>query len=356
MILLLTTLTAMAENAPVVTHLQSRSYRMTDQIVVVSQDKEILSAFMGSSLETALLPKIGNIQKEIGRLQNKHGTRCIVQVEKSTPPNEAQPVDTNSTTDDNNENSVAEETPSLDVPKPTIIDGYSIVDVGTCTIDETMRYTIKDNGSLWSVIDNQSNPVSVEAFANVCEDIPLLLRLELEDEIATRNGNLLKWGGTALGIGGLFTLGNPDPGFSAREQNHFWTGVFLFGTAAMLWTQRDMPFVYKTDRQDDLSNYHSRKEVERLLLKTFGEEPSTETDALESTIDNTTDVSTDTDDDAENKSPDETVMQESAPTEPTTSTTPDTATETTTPSDETPSSAEPNPEVEQAPEQTEVAP
>lgn len=356
MILLLTTLTAMAENAPVVTHLESRSYRMTDQIVVVSKDKETLTTFTGSNFKTALLPKIGDLQKEIGRLQNKHGTRCIVQVEKYTPPNETASVDTKNTTDDNNENSVSEETPSLEAPKPTIIDGYSIVDVGTCTIDETMRYTIKDNGSLWSVIDNQSNPVSVEAFANVCEDIPLLLRLELEDEIATRNGNLLKWGGTALGIGGLFTLGNPDPGFSAREQNHFWTGIFLFGTAAMLWTQRDMPFVYKTDRQDHLSNYHSRKEVERLLLKTFGEEPSTETDALESTTDNTTDVSTGTGDDTENQSPDETINLEATPTEAATSTTPDTATETTTPSDETPSTTEPHPEVEQVPEQTEVAP
>jgi hypothetical protein len=116
----------------------------------------------------------------------------------------------------------------------------------------------------------------VQAFANVCEDIPLLLKLELEEQVANRNGQALQWGATALGVGGLFTMGNPDPGFSAREQNKFWTGVFLFGSAAILYTQRDMPFVYKTEQQTKLSNYHTREEVDRILLKTFGVEESPE--------------------------------------------------------------------------------
>ena len=80
----------------------------------------------------------------------------------------------------------------------------------------------------------------------------------------------LEWGATGLAVTGLFTMGNPDPGFSAREQNRFWTSVFLFGTAAILYTQRDTPFVYMTDTQSDLANYHSRDSVERILLKTFG--------------------------------------------------------------------------------------
>ena len=88
-------------------------------------------------------------------------------------------------------------------------------------------------------------------------------------------------------------MGNPDPGFSAREQNRFWTSVFLFGTAAILYTQRDTPFVYMTDRQDDLANYHSRESVDRILLKTFGlppdEETDTETDAS-STEESSSDV------------------------------------------------------------------
>ena len=202
-----------------------------------------MSKFEGQNIPHAALPKLGDIDKEIARLQNKHGTTCIIDIEPQDP--------------------------KLD----SVVKGYSITEMGECAIDENIRYSIKDNGKLWTVVDNEGDEVSVHAFANVCEDLPLLLSLEHEDNMARRNGKVLGWGATALGVAGLFTMGNPDPGFSAREQNRFWTSVFLFGTATMLYTQRDTPFVYMTDKQDDLSNYHSRESVERILLKTFGLPP-----------------------------------------------------------------------------------
>jgi len=243
MILLLTTMVAMAQTDALVTHLKSRSYRQNGKLLVVSKDKVILSKFEGQNIPHASLPKLGDIDKEIARLQNKHGTTCIINIEPQDPKFES------------------------------VVSGYSITEMGECTIDDNIRYSIKDNGKLWTVVDNEGDEVSVHAFANVCEDLPLLLSLEHEDNVARRNGKVLQWGATALGVAGLFTMGNPDPGFSAREQNRFWTSIFLFGTATMLYTQRDTPFVYMTDKQDDLSNYHSRDSVERILLKTFGLPP-----------------------------------------------------------------------------------
>lgn len=240
MILLLTTMVAMAKTDPLVTHLESRSYRQNGKILVVSKDSVLLSRLDKSEVPHETLPKLGDVDKEIARLQNKHGTTCIIGIEPQ----------------------------AKDIASP--VEGISITELGTCTIDEAIRYSIKDNGRLWTVVDHRGDEVSVQAFANVCEDLPLLLRLEHEKQISHRNGKALEWGATALAVGGLFTMGNPDPGFSAREQNRFWTGVFLFGSASILYTQRDTPFVYMTDKQSDLSNYHSREAVERILLKTFG--------------------------------------------------------------------------------------
>ena len=251
MILLLTTMVAMAQtntlaNTPadtLVTHLKSRSYRQNGKLLVVSKDKVILSKLEGQNIPYETLPKLGDIDKEIARLQNKHGTTCVLNIAPQDPKVES------------------------------VVSGYSITEMGACTVDDNIRYSIKDNGNLWTVVDNEGDEVSVHAFANVCEDLPLLLSLEHENNVARRNGKVLEWGATALGVAGLFTMGNPDPGFSAREQNRFWTSVFLFGTATMLYTQRDTPFVYMTDKQDDISNYHSRESVERILLKTFGLAP-----------------------------------------------------------------------------------
>lgn len=261
MILFLTTMVAMAKPDVLVTHLESRSYRLNGKMLVVSKDKVLLGKIDSSQLQTETLPKMGDIDKEITRLQNKYGVTCVVNIEPATETNTSKKE---------------EEEKANDTQKTQVISGVSITELGTCTEDSSVRYSIKDNGSLWTVVDNQGVPVSVQAFANVCEDIPLLLKLELEEQVANRNGQALQWGATALGVGGLFTMGNPDPGFSAREQNKFWTGVFLFGSAAILYTQRDMPFVYKTEQQTKLSNYHTREEVDRILLKTFGVEESPE--------------------------------------------------------------------------------
>ena len=269
MILWLTTMVAAAKTDTLVTHLESRSYRQNGKILVISKDKVLLSRLDDTTIPHESLPKLGDIDKEVGRLQNKYGTTCVVEI---APHSE----ETNG-------------------PVP----GVRITDLGTCTMDENIRYNIKDNGKLWTVVDNEGDEVSVQTFANVCEDIPLLLRLEHEKRVSRRNGKALEWGATGLAIGGVFTMGNPDPGFSAREQNRFWTSVFLFGTAAILYTQRDIPFVYMTDSQNSLSNYHTRESVERILLKTFGlppddsSETETETSPEESsdaTIDS--DVST----------------------------------------------------------------
>ena len=243
MILLLTTMVAMAKTDALVTHLESRLYRQNGKVLVVSTDKVLLSRLANTNIPIETLPKIGDIDKEIGRLQNKYGTTCIINL---TPQSEGE---------------------------TSPIQGVTLTELGDCTMDENMRYSIQDNGALWTVVDNEGDEVSVETFANVCEDIPLLLRLEHEENISRRNGKALEWGATGLAVTGLFTMGNPDPGFSAREQNRFWTSVFLFGTAAILYTQRDIPFVYMTDTQSDLSNYHSRDSVERILLKTFGLPP-----------------------------------------------------------------------------------
>lgn len=261
MILFLTTMVAMAKPDVLVTHLESRSYRLNGKMLVVSKDKVLLGKIDSSQLQTETLPKMGDIDKEITRLQNKYGVTCVVNIEPV--------VETNTQQED-------KEAKTDHTQQVEIISGVSITDMGTCTADSSVRYSIKDNGSLWTVVDSQGVPVSVQAFANVCEDIPLLLKLDLEEQVANRNGQVLQWGATALGVGGLFTMGNPDPGFSAREQNKFWTGVFLFGSAAILYTQRDMPFVYKTEHQTKLSNYHTREEVDRILLKTFGVEESSE--------------------------------------------------------------------------------
>lgn len=243
MILLLTTMVATAKTDVLVTHLESRSYRQNGKILIVSKDKVLLSRLSGTDLPHEALPKLGEVDKEVRRLQNKYGTTCVLEL---TPQTE----DTNG-------------------PVP----GVRIAELGSCSMDDNIRYSIKDNGKLWTVVDNEGDEVSVQAFANVCEDIPLLLRLEYEENISRRNGKILEWGATGLAVGGLFTMGNPDPGFSAREQNRFWTSVFLFGTSAILYTQRDTPFVYMTDTQNSLSNYHTRDSVERILLKTFGLPP-----------------------------------------------------------------------------------
>ena len=248
MILLLTTMVAMAKTDTLVTHLESRSYRQNGKLLVVSTDKVLLSRLTNTTIPYEPLPKIGDIDKEIGRLQNKYGTTCVISIAPQSE-GETGPVQ-----------------------------GVTITELGDCTMDENIRYSIKDNGNLWTVVDNEGDEVSVQTFANVCEDIPLLLRLEHEEKITKRNGEILEWGATGLAISGLFTMGNPDPGFSAREQNRFWTSVFLFGTAAILYTNRDTPFVYMTDTQSDLANYHSRDSVERILLKTFGLPPTEETE------------------------------------------------------------------------------
>ena len=243
MILLLTTMVATAKTDALVTHLESRSYRQNGKILIVSKDKVLLSRLSGTDLPHEALPKLGEADKEVRRLQNKYGTTCVLEL---TP-----------------------QTEDTDGPVP----GVQIAELGICKMDDNIRYSIKDNGKFWTVVDNEGDEVSVQAFANVCEDIPLLLRLEHEQNISRRNGEILEWGATGLAIGGLFTMGNPDPGFSAREQNRFWTSVFLFGTSAILYTQRDIPFVYMTDTQSSLSNYHTRDSVERILLKTFGLPP-----------------------------------------------------------------------------------
>ena len=251
MILLLTTMIAMAKTDVLVTHLESRSYRQNGKILVVSTDKVLLSRLTNTTIPHEILPKIGDIDKEVGRLQNKYGTTCVINI---APQSDGEPGP---------------------------VQGVVITELGDCTMDADIRYSIKDNGKLWTVVDNDGDEVSVQTFANVCEDIPLLLRLEHEEKITKRNGEILEWGATGLAISGLFTMGNPDPGFSAREQNRFWTSVFLFGTAAILYTHRDTPFVYMTDTQSDLANYHSRDSVERILLKTFGLPPTEETEEVD---------------------------------------------------------------------------
>jgi hypothetical protein len=270
MILFLTTMMAMAAPEPpdaLVTHLNSRSYRLNGKMLVVSKDKVLLGKVEGLQLQTETLPKMGNLEKEVARLQNKYGVTCVINIEPAVTPTA--------------ETSTSE--PPTDIVQQTI-SGVTITDLGTCTIDSSVRYSIKDNGSLWTVVDNQGTPVSVQAFANMCEDIPLLLKLDLEEQVANRNGKVLQWGATAFGVGGVFTMGNPDPGFSAREQNKFWTGVFLFGSATILYTQRDIPFVYKEKRQTILSNYHTREEVDRILLKTFGLEDAPNTLDVEADV------------------------------------------------------------------------
>ena len=78
MILLLTTMVATAKTDALVTHLESRSYRQNGKLVVVSTDKVLLSRLANTSIPYESLPKIGDTEKEIGRLQNKYGTTCVI--------------------------------------------------------------------------------------------------------------------------------------------------------------------------------------------------------------------------------------------------------------------------------------
>ena len=78
MILLLTTMVALAKTDALVTHLESRSYRQNGKILVVSTDKVLLSRLANTSIPYETLPKLGDIDKEIGRLQNKYGTTCVI--------------------------------------------------------------------------------------------------------------------------------------------------------------------------------------------------------------------------------------------------------------------------------------
>ena len=107
------------------------------------------------------------------------------------------------------------------------VQGVTLTDLGDCTLDENIRYSIKENGKLWTVVDHEGDEVSVQTFANVCEDIPLLLRLEHESNIARRNGKVLEWGATGLAVTGLFTMGN---------RQDFQPGLKIdFGQASFLW-------------------------------------------------------------------------------------------------------------------------
>ena len=165
------------------------------------------------------------------------------------------------------EHCILEVNPNESVIEP--IAGFSVTQHGLCDEDPNLRFTIAENGSQWTVVNHRNDPVSVHTFAIVCQDIALQTRLAFEDEVAAKQSRYLYYGATGLGIAGLFMNGNPDPGFTAREENRFWTSIFLLGTAAMLYTQRDVPQMFRIHKQDKLSNYYTKTQAQRRLDQTF---------------------------------------------------------------------------------------
>jgi hypothetical protein len=247
---------AWADASNLISHAQSQGYQLNNKLVVTSTDSVVLKQLKHADVPTEAFPKIGETDKEMQRLLEKYPDHCVLHV-----------------------------TPDESVTEP--IAGFAIQEYGNCTVDPNLRFTLSENGSKWTVVNHRNDPVAIQTFAMVCQDIALQTRLQFEDEMAASQSRYLYYGAAGLGSIGLFMNGNPDPGFSAREENRFWTSIFLFGTAYMLYSQRDVPQMYRIHKQDDLSNYYSKEQVERLLAKTFTplEEPTPES----------IDASTDTD-------------------------------------------------------------
>ena len=230
--------TALASDA-LVAHLESKAYRLNGKLVVSSQENELLKGLKQEGLIVESLPTIGNKEAEIERLHNKYQDHCLIVLHSNDS-------DTNSP-----------------------ISGVSFTEIGNCDVDPDLRFTVQENGSQWSVINNRKDTVSVHTFATVCEDLPLQARLNYEEKVSNRNARILYYGSVGLAVGSLFTTGNQDPGFSVREENRFWSSVFLLGSAAMLYTQRDIPYTYKIARQKDLQNYYSLNQVQKIIDRTF---------------------------------------------------------------------------------------
>lgn len=244
---------AWADATNLISYAQSQGYKLNNKLVVTSTDSVVLKQVKHADVPTEAFPKIGEPEKELQRLLNKYPEHCILHV-----------------------------TPDESVTAP--IAGFAIEEHGHCTVDPNLRFTLTENGSQWTVVNHRNDPVAIQTFAMVCQDIALQTRLQFEDEMAASQSRYLYYGAAGLGIVGLFMNGNPDPGFSAREENRFWTTIFLFGTASMLYTQRDVPQMYRIHKQDDLSNYYSKEQVERLLAKTFEPLETPSEDSLESNI------------------------------------------------------------------------
>lgn len=253
---------AWADASNLISHAQSQGYKLNNKLVVTSIDSVVLKQLKHADVPTEAFPKIGDTDKEMQRLLEKYPEHCILHV-----------------------------IPDESVTEP--IAGFAIQEHGNCTVDPNLRFTLSENGSKWTVVNHRNDPVAIQTFAMVCQDIALQTRLQFEDEMAASQSRYLYYGAAGLGSIGLFMNGNPDPGFSAREENRFWTSIFLFGTAYMLYSQRDVPQMFRIHKQDDLSNYYSKEQVERLLAKTFKplEEPTPEND--EQSIDANTDDAVD---------------------------------------------------------------
>jgi hypothetical protein len=222
-----------------VAHLESKAYRLNGKLVVSSQENELLNGLKQEGLLVESLPTIGNKEAEIERLHNKYQDHCLIVLHSN----------------------------DSDTKSP--ISGVSFTEIGNCDVDPNLRFTVQENGSQWSVINNRQDTVSVHTFATVCEDLPLQARLNYEEKVSNRNARILYYGSVGLAVGSLFTTGNQDPGFSVREENRFWSSVFLLGSAAMLYTQRDIPYTYKIARQKDLQNYYSLNQVQKIIDRTF---------------------------------------------------------------------------------------
>lgn len=253
---------AWADATNLISYAQSQGYKLNNKLVVTSTDSVVLKQLKHADVPTEAFPKIGEVEAELQRLLEKYPDHCLLHV-----------------------------TPDESVTEP--IAGFAIEEHGQCTVDPNLRFTLSENGSRWTVVNHRNDPVAIQTFAMVCQDIALQTRLQFEDEMAASQSRYLYYGAAGLGSIALFMNGNPDPGFSAREENRFWSSIFLFGTAYMLYSQRDVPQMYRIHKQDDLSNYYSKQQVERLLAKTFEPlEESTPENVVES-IDASTDSETD---------------------------------------------------------------
>ena len=135
-------------------------------------------------------------------------------------------------------------------------------------------------GQLWTMKGMKSVFKPLQMFVKIFH---CYLRLEHEENISKRNGKSSNGVPQVLRLLVCLPWVIQTQDFQPVSKIVFGPVCFLFGTAAILYTTRDTPFVYMTDTQSDLANYHSRESVERILLKTFGLPPTEETEESNTT-------------------------------------------------------------------------